>query len=767
MKLARGKSVLRAGVSLGVLVTLAGTQALAQPKVDEIVVTVQKREESIQNVPIAVIAYKGDFIQSTNLDDVKDLIKFSPGVSGNSKDSFIDVVTIRGILTNDFGIGGDPSVAFFKNNLYQGRNGAVVTSLYDVERAEVLRGPQGFLFGRNAIAGAISIHTAKPDLDGVGGYIQFDGGERDHYVADGALNIPLNEKLAVRLAAYYSTEDGYVDNFAVPGKRQIENEKAAVRFSARYKNDTADINLMVEYEDRKQSGTVYRATQLGGVYATLASLRPGLTIRGNNRDIDSDQGLGEFDDSQILSIGLQADFDLGWATFTSLTGFKDHDYKYAEDFDGTPLRINDYRQIQEGNYLEQEFRLVSETDGPLSWYAGVSAYREEIEALFSQAADEDIMCAYYNYYGLTNCTDLFAYYYYPAFTPSPEGLLEENIGKGEYWGWAAYLDVNYQVTDKIEVGAGLRYSYDRKDFALSVLPVSSDLGPFFVFGFTTSGFLSSADSWDAFTPRLFAKYRPTEDWMFYATISRGYKAGGFGSFAIDGPPVPVGGVATTANTAQAFDPEKVWSYEAGTKVDLFDDRVRVNLTGYYYEYKDLQLTTFITGGGTVVVNVGEAKGHGIEGTMQAVLNDYVDVFLSAAYGDSKLTNAQLACDGTTACEGNRLPTQPKYSGSAVVNFTYPLQSGSLVASAEVAAQTAIYGGLKLENSSRVGGWADLTLRVGYESPTGWSLIAYVENVTDAVYFDGAVEESGIIPASRFGVSRPRTFGAVLKYKFGG
>jgi len=403
----------------------------------------------------------------------------------------------------------------------------------------------------------------------------------------------------------------------------------------------------------------------------------------------------------------------------------------------------------------------------LSWYAGVSGYREEIDALFSQAANEDIMCGYYNYYGITNCTDLFAYYYYPAFTPDPQGLLEQNRGKGEYWGWAAYVDVNYQVTDKIELGAGLRYSYDHKKFALSVLPVTSQLGPFFAFGFTTNGFLSSSKSWDAFTPRLFAKYRPTEDIMVYATISRGYKAGGFGSFAIDGPPVPFGGVATSANTAQSFNPEKVWSYEGGIKTDLFENRVRVNLTGYYYIYRDLQLTTFINGGGTVVVNVGKAKGHGIEGTIQTVLNDYFDVYISAAYGDSKLTGAQLACDGTNVCEGNRLPTQPKYSASGVVNFTYPLPYGSIVASAEVAAQTAIFGGPKLQSSSRVGGWADLTLRTGFKSPAGWSIIGYVENVTDKVYFDGAVEESGIIPASRFGVSRPRTFGVLLKFPFGG
>ena len=107
-----------------------------------------------------------------NLDDVKDLVSFTPGVTGDSKDSFIDALNIRGVLTNDFGVGGDPSISIFKNDLYQGRNGAVVTSLYDIDRAEVLRGPQSFLFGRNSIGGAISVHTRRPEFDGVNGYVE-------------------------------------------------------------------------------------------------------------------------------------------------------------------------------------------------------------------------------------------------------------------------------------------------------------------------------------------------------------------------------------------------------------------------------------------------------------------------------------------------------------------------------------------------------------------------------------------------------------------
>ena len=177
-----GKGLLAGSISA---VTLAAAVSPApvfaeEGVIEEILVTVQRREESVEDVPLAVSAFSGNFIQEVNLDDVKDLALYTPGMSGNTKDSFIDWLSIRGIYTLDFGVGGDPSIGFFKNGLYQGRNGVVVSSFYDMDRAEVVRGSQGFLFGRNTIAGAVSVYTRRPDFDGVNGYITGDFAERGH-----------------------------------------------------------------------------------------------------------------------------------------------------------------------------------------------------------------------------------------------------------------------------------------------------------------------------------------------------------------------------------------------------------------------------------------------------------------------------------------------------------------------------------------------------------------------------------------------------------
>ena len=260
----------RTAVATAVSAALLATSLPAQSQqVEEIIVTATKREESLQEVPLAITALTGNFTESVNLDDVKDLISFTPGITGNSQDSFIDAVSIRGVRTQDFGVGGDPSAAIFKNELYEGRNGSAVTSLYDVDRSEVLRGPQGFLFGRNSIGGAISVHTRKADIEGgYSGYVDVDAGERGRFTVEGAFNIPVSDTFAMRVAGYHSQEDGFVYNVATDTDL-IEHDKQGVRWSTAFEKDQLVINTWVEYETREQSGSVYRAVTQGDYWDTL------------------------------------------------------------------------------------------------------------------------------------------------------------------------------------------------------------------------------------------------------------------------------------------------------------------------------------------------------------------------------------------------------------------------------------------------------------------------------------------------------------------
>lgn len=755
------------GVSV-LAVTVAANSALAQDEnqslaIEEVIVTAQKREQSTQDIPVSLVAFDGDFQRRVNLDDAKDLIKFSPGLSGNSQDSFIDRVNVRGISTNDFGVGGDPSVAFFKNGFYQGRNGVAVTSLFDLERAEVLRGPQGFLFGRNAIAGAISLHTARPSFDGESGYVQLGVGEREIFEAEGAYNIPLSDSLAVRLAGYYSHEDGFVDNFASADDEELAgHEKYALRGTLAYRGENWDWTVSGEYEDRDQSGTVYRAIEDDEIFPTLQDALDLESLRGGPRDIDSDAGLGNRDRGEIWAVTSEINVDLDFAKFTSLTQYRDHTYDYAEDFDGTPLRINDYAQDQEGDYFEQELRLVGQNDGPLSWYAGANIYSEDIDVLFTQGADEEVMCQYYY---SSSCSEAFAYYGFGEFTPTAEGLIEANRVIGDYWGWGAYLDLTYQITDKLELGAGIRYSYDKKNFDVNVLPVESELGPFFAFGFTTDGFISGSESWDDVTPRFTLTYRATDDLTLYASATRGYKSGGFGSFGINLGPDGIDDdlIAVPGAVPNSFDPETVWSYEAGIKGAVADGRLRYDIAGYYYDYKDLQLN-FFEAGGTRVANIGRVDGGGIEATMQAVVNQHFDVYAAFTYQDSEVMGADQVCDD---CDGNRLTLQPKYIFAGAANFHTPVTStGEINATVDLRTQGSAFGGLENIQAVKTESWTDVSLRVGYEDERGWGIVAYVENLFDETYFENTGEGGDILPHLAFDPARPMTFGMRFTYRFG-
>ncbi|WP_339860487.1 TonB-dependent receptor [Paremcibacter congregatus] len=728
--------------------------------IDEIIVSAQKRDQSIQDVPIAISAYDANFIEKTKLDDVKDMIDFTPGFAGKTKDSFVDAISIRGIVTNSFGAAVDPSVGIFKDGVYQGRTGSAITSFFDVERTEALRGPQGFLFGRNASSGAVSIMTKKPDPEKSDGYVHAGLGERNHIELDGAVNIPLNDQWAVRVAGYYLTEDGYVNNIFYPEDDDLQSQdKGAGRISLGYRGDRLDMTLIAEYENRKQSGSVYRALEDDETFDIL-----GVSMRGARNEVDSDLR-DDKDDGNVYSFTALLDWDLNDMTLSSITGVRTYDYQYAEDFDGAPFRSNHYFQDQEGDYYSQEIRLVSSSENRLTWYAGVSAYQEEIKVSFSQVADEELMCAVYEE---TTCEDA-----YGEFTANPNGLVENNDVEGTYKGWGAYVDVTYAATDKLELSVDLRYTYDKKDFGLSILPVESELGPYYAFGYTTNGFVRGSKSWDDFTPRFVARYAATDDLNLWASITRGYKSGGFGSFGLDIPTGPGedifevindDGTVPDGTKLTVFEPETLWSYEAGLKANMVDNRVQMAVNAYYYDFKNLQVSFFDEDlNNTVVENVGQVDGYGVEATLRALPSEYIDMLIGAAYSKTDIQGTGRICDD---CDGNRLTNNPEWTFTGVINGHYPVKAGEIFSTLEFRYQSKVYGGFENEDRYSVEGYANFNLRTGYESDQGWNVSLYVENLFNQFHYDAVSAAELPIPGHNIGPARPRTFGIDVTMKFG-
>ena len=797
------RTLLAKAVTAALVVGVASGPLLAQ-ELEEITVTATKRAESVMDVPIAIQALSGDFIRDVNLNDVKDLVQFTPGVTGNSKDSFLDSVRVRGIVTNDFGNGGDPSIGMYKNGLYQGRTGSGVFSLFDIERAEILRGPQGFLFGRNSISGAMNVHTVRPTRDQRDGYVELNVGERGVFEFEGGITATLSDTFAVRIAGQHMQEDGYITNIAT-GNKFIDLNKTAFRISGVYDNgENLDFMVMAEYEDRDQSGTVYRANGAGGSYALLESIYGDLDLAQGSREVSIDEPPnGIFDVGEIMSLSLEVNVETSIGKFTSLTGFKDHDYAYTEDFDATILRIFDYEQAQEGTYIEQEFRLVSDSEGPLNWYAGVSLYEEDIDSQFLGRQDEDIYC---NVYWGDTCQGVFDYYntayggayayvldYYfgtYTWTPSPTGNMEDwNETKGNFKGWATYVDLNYQFTDVIDASFGIRYNSDEKDFSQEVLiglNPSPVLGPRVQTGYyTPDGPITDKVDWNDTTYRLAVNFRLNDDNLVYASATTGYKQGGFNSFSTT--PIAFWGVtqATPATHVPAhFNEETSVSYEVGYKGTLADNRIQVTANAFAYEFEDLQAVCGTTTPVTIVCNVGKLDGVGFEGTFNAALSERWQLMSGIAYFDSEATGIQDFCSGgervfgtADACEGQSIPGAPQWTAFASLNADYPVGNGTLFGRLAWSFEGERRSGwLPLtpesttfpEGARMVDGFSLGQLTIGYEAQNNWTAALYVENLTDEVYFDGG--NTGGNPANPYvqydwGPGRPRTSGLRLTYAF--
>lgn len=717
------KTLMCIAVSLALTPVSANAQIL-----EEIIVTAQKRVEALQDVPIAIAAFSGDFIKEAKVTDIKKLVAYTPGLSGQSTDSFLDSLSVRGISTNAFGIGGDSSIGIYKDGVYYGRNGAAVTSFFDIERVEVLKGPQGLLFGRNAASGAVHTITEKPKLELVEGYIRLGAGERGRKQAEFAYNQPLGEGWAARLSGIHSEQDGFVENL-FNGDDLGEHDHEAVRLSIRNESDWGDVTLTAEHEDRNQYGSIYIGTDANGDSFT-----------GDDRTANVDyQGK---DDARVTGVSLTANIELNEKmTLTSISGYNKHDWIFQEDWDGTPVGLAGYLQEQTGEYYSQELRLNVEASEDLQWYAGVSVYEEDVSAdMSNQIGDASA------YFGN-------AYY---------NGYIESNSTQGDYSGWAAYIDMTYQLTEKLDVSVGTRYTYDEKETASDI----NGLG--FLYPVITPAPVKGKQDWDDLSSRIALRYFVDEDMMLFGSVTEGYKAGGFGTDNVTSSTfIPVLGISIANPDAELddFDPENIISYEVGAKGNLASGIVKYGISAYYYNYEDLQ-TVIIEVGKALVENIGDVDGMGVELDLGVAINDNWDVFIGAAWSDTDISDIPLdVCTAPSGgnCDGNRLAFNPEWTFSGGINANYPLDGGEVFAGLDFSWQDEYFSNIENTVHGTVDSAAFVNLRAGWNSEQNWSVSVYLENVFDEESF-ATRGDTGGIPAS-VGPSSQRLAGVDISYSF--
>ena len=612
--------------------------------IEEIVVSAQKREQSLQNVPISINAFTGKSIDALGAQSAGDLDTFTPGLSINDTSVTQPSFSIRGVQTDDFGIGTEPAVGIFIDGVYSGRSGGSLIFFNDIERVEVLKGPQGTLFGRNTSAGALSIITRKPsDRLEASATVRF--GNYNKRRVDVMGNVPIADGLFLRVNGVDNSRRGYLTD-AVTGAN-YQNEKnwsgrAALRFEP---SDQTDFTLSFDHDDTDQGGPT--AVGISPFALSQDPFGPFANDTTGSRE------------SRILNAGtLTANHDFGPVTLTSLTSFKKFETHNRQDEDGTNLRARylDSENIEQNRGFYQELRLAHSGDR-LNWVAGISYFEERGQQTLAVTGFTDSIDTTLNTVaGFPIFTTLDSVGL-PVFDLSwREDMINFNHNKS----YAAFSDVTWAATDKLNLTVGLRYTKDRKQFSWfndrhispglslvtapgalynaiignTVFPDAAiiDVNTFFdaVVGTDIvfdSGALegvefSRSESFSDVSPRFVIDYKPSEHVMVFASASRGYKAGGFNSVEIN----------------SFFRPESVWNFEGGVKSELFDRRLRLNISGYYFKYKDRQSISLegVSGSGIpqYVTLSGDSEAKGIDFEAQFAATPSLTFSTSAGYIDS-------------------------------------------------------------------------------------------------------------------------------------
>jgi iron complex outermembrane receptor protein len=579
-------------------------------------------------------------LTETGIDNIAQALPLLPGVTGATLGISTNAWAIRGISSNDWTIGSEPSVAIYVDDAYVGRNLLATTAFFDVASVDALKGPQGTLFGRNASAGAITLRTNRPEFEtslnlGIG---YGNEGQRQY---DAVGNVALSDTVAVR-AAYRGTryEGLWTD---VANQADMFRDEDAFRASILWDaSDDLQAIFTVNYGEQ--------ATNNNSAYnPQLSTVAPGDPFPDR---IALD--LAELESNETTGANLRVEWALSDSlTFTSITDAREAEYGYAQDLDGanngatidailggvTGSVTLDFVQDSVGmKTFGQEFRLAF-TSSQLNWFAGVNYYEEELEE------DQNFI--------LRNTLDL------PEFG-LPSGLelgRDRNDNRADNESYGAFADLQWALSDRLRLTGGVRYTNDNKDFC------TQGQASLFLGTLPTIGQVCDSQDWQEVTPRVVVDYDLSDTMMTYASVSRGYKAGGYNPSSTDTNGDFVG------DTVNAFDPEVNLSYELGFKSEFMDNRLRVNLAAFLSQYEDIQVQ-IPSLEGIIIDNASEADIAGGELEITFAASDKLTLSASYALADGEYKDAGVY-------DGNSLIFAPEDTFTASGTFVQPLAAGEV------------------------------------------------------------------------------------------
>lgn len=616
----------------------AGVDEAEQGGIETIVVTAQRRAQAVQDVPIAVSAFSSEQLETRNITEALDLIQYVPNMFGSNNTGIgsANVYYIRGIGNTESIATFDPPIGTYIDDVYISRQNANNFSLFDVERIEVLRGPQGTLFGRNTTGGAINIIMDKPG-DELGGYAELSYGRFDKKLVRGSVDLPASDALAFKLSGFWQDSDGYVKNVTT-GERLNDDDGSGVRLAARLEatpniswnvsgafiqdDSEALLNFECNPGDPTDCNGRFATTGLREHFEGTGSQFAPLPISGRKANFD----LGNKTDTWLLTSNLG--WELGDHTLNFITGYVDLEQTFALDFfdgRGGPS-LADPRPVVRG-FKRGGFTIIN--DGKHEQFT------QEVKLtgrLFGDAVDYVTGVFYFDEDNRTDLADVFT-----LFSPAVPGneiplLLADRVLDNSTTAWAGYAQADFHATDQLTLTAGIRYTDEKKTFGISDNRATCAAGGpacltnanMVALNGTPIPRRQNTEKW---TPRFAVNFEPNDDILLFASATRGFKSGGWNARG------------TAASELLPFGPETVWSYEAGVKSEWLDRRLRVNLTGYWMDLSDLQVpTAFQRANGSIAFitrNFADYQNKGLELEVTAVPVEGLNAYVNVGWQDDK------------------------------------------------------------------------------------------------------------------------------------
>lgn len=674
---------------------VAGSEDNKGYKIEEIIITAQKRETNIQDTPVAISAFGSEKLEHSGIQSVSDLASHVPSLQFSNFGNIV-FMALRGIGMENATAGGDPGVAYHMDGVYLGRPSATMANFWDVERMEVLRGPQGTLYGRNTTGGSVNMITKKP-VDTRQLYGDMTIGDYDWLRTRLTANLPLNHSVFSRISILKEDRDGYQEN-VFPGGREADDADSVGARAHLLWDLTGKFELLttLNYHDFDGIGSSHVIT---GPFPSLIAGGPrfdGLT--NFNRAHRTSKDTRETGSNTFKGVTTTAKWDLGSSLLTSITAYHETDYESYFDSDGTEEFITDLRIQESSEQFSQELQLASNNQGTMEWIVGMYYFHENADR-FSTIHDPAVYDAAAVAAGLPFGTE--------------NGLPLGFVVGGDVTtdSLAIFGQLTYELVDAIHLTLGLRYSRDEK--------TSDDIR--FSDAFTGMDIHAAPEEdWSEPTGKIGIAWDASQDSMIYATLSRGYKSGG---------------INQTSPQSAVYDPEFLNAFEIGAKNNFFEDRLQINVAGYYTEVEDLQVVTFGPSGSRIE-NAAEAtiSGLEVEFIYLPLPNISVDgsiATMDSEYNDFATTDPLNTAVGIQDLSGNAMNRAPDAMISLGGQFQWTLAQSTLTLRGEYFYQSEVFFRPFNEQAARADSYENVNVRLMFETDDEkWNAEVFVHNLTD-------------------------------------